>query len=273
MSVFVEEMELIEQVQSRAVIGTVSAVRGMTIFANDLRLPVGTIVRIENGGSDATIARGEVIGFDGARTVVMMLHACTGIKSGASVVSENAGRHIRAGESLLGRVINGLGEPIDSLGRLRNTKMWPLQSSPTVALSRRRIHDPLPTGVRAIDSMLTLGKGQRVGIFSGAGVGKSTLLGSIARNTSAQVNVIGLIGERGREVRDFLADALGESGLRRSVVIVATGDESPALRVRAALVSCAIAEYFRENGADVMLMIDSITRFAQAQRQIGLSMG
>jgi FliI/YscN family ATPase len=174
---------------------------------------------------------------------------------------------------MLGRVVNALGEPIDRRGPIRDATPAPLRPPPLIALRRRRIDEPLPTGVRVLDAMLTLGRGQRIGIFSGPGVGKSTLLAMIARHTAADVNVIALIGERGKEVRDFLETALGPQGLARSVVVVATGDESPLLRIRASLVACAVAEHFRDQGRDVLLQMDSITRLAQAQRQIGLSVG
>jgi flagellum-specific ATP synthase len=180
---------------------------------------------------------------------------------------------ISVSESFLGRVVNAFGQAIDGRHRLVGTHAQPLHAPPISALRRRRITEPLPTGLRVIDAFTTLGKGQRIGVFSAAGVGKSTLVGSMARNTSADVNVIALIGERGREVRDFIELALGREGLARSVVVVATGDESPLLRVRAALAACSVAEFFRHRGADVMLMMDSITRFAQAQRQIGLAVG
>jgi flagellum-specific ATP synthase len=176
-------------------------------------------------------------------------------------------------DAWLGRVVDALGRPLDGKGAIPvgfPQPLWPVRTSP---LERGVVRDALPTGVRAIDSMLTVGKGQRMGIFAGPGVGKSTLLGSIARGTSAHVNVIGLIGERGREVPEFIEHVLGEEGLRRSVVVVATGDESPLMRVRAASVACSAAEFFRDQGLDVLLMLDSITRFAQAQRQIGLSAG
>jgi flagellum-specific ATP synthase len=180
---------------------------------------------------------------------------------------------VQVGRSLLGRVVDGLGRPIDDGPRLQETVPRPLHPPPTRALDRKRIDEPLPTGVRAIDAMVTIGKGQRLGIFSGPGVGKSTLLATVARNTSADVNVIALVGERGKEVRDFLEVALGEDGLERSILVVSTSDESPLLRVRAAALACAIAEYFRDLGSDVMLMMDSVTRLAQAQRQIGLTGG
>jgi flagellum-specific ATP synthase len=176
-------------------------------------------------------------------------------------------------EAWLGRVVDALGRPIDGKGPIAAGSPQPLWPARTSPLTRGVVKHILPTGVRTIDSMLTIGKGQRMGIFAGPGVGKSTLLGSIARGTSAQVNVIGLIGERGREVPEFIEHVLGEEGLRRSVVVVATGDESPLMRVRAATVACSAAEFFRDAGLDVILMLDSVTRFAQAQRQIGLSAG
>lgn len=271
----------IEHLQPVEVAGSVAAVRGLTLLVDDLALPIGSLVRVEPElrAGTATRAeageamRGEVIGFDGSRCIVMLLSHATGIAPGSMVVGEQQAGTIAVGQSLLGRVIDAFGQPLDDGPDPLGTILQPLMADPTSALRRRRITEPLPTGVRAIDAMLTLGKGQRVGVFSGPGVGKSTLLGAIARNTSADVNVIGLIGERGREVRDFIEHALGEDGLARSVVVVATGDESPLLRVRAAYAACAVAEHFRDAGADVMLMIDSITRFAQAQRQIGLSVG
>jgi flagellum-specific ATP synthase len=281
-SVLASPIQTLARLQSAEVAGSVAAVRGPTLLVDDLALPIGSLVRIEGCGPRAShgegdrtspAIRGEVIGFDGPRCIVMLMSHANGIAPGAMVVGEQAASAIPVGRALLGRVINGLGEPIDGGDRPYDTIPQSLLADPTAALCRRRITQPLPTGVRAIDGMLTLGKGQRIGIFSGPGVGKSTLLGTIARNTSADVNVIALVGERGREVRDFIEHALGEEGLQRSVVVVATGDESPLLRVRAALAACAVAEFFRDAGADVMLMMDSITRFAQAQRQIGLSVG
>jgi flagellum-specific ATP synthase len=280
MSVLETQIGAIDRLQSRAIVGSISAVRGLSLLVDDLPLPVGSLVRIAQADSGSPQRspdrlRGEVVGFDGTRSIVMLLGQGAGLSPGAEVVAEpDAGpATVQVGASLLGRVIDGLGQTIDGGRKPIDTVARPLLASPTAALRRRRIGDPLPTGVRSIDAMLTLGKGQRVGIFSGAGVGKSTLIGTIARNTSADVNVIALVGERGREVRDFIEVALGERGLARSVVVVATGDQSPLLRVRAGMVACAVAEFFRDRGADVMLMMDSITRFAQAQRQIGLTIG
>lgn len=255
----------------------ISAVRGLSVLVDDLPLAVGSIVRVQPRGrrwqSSTDAVRGEVVGFDGSRSIVMLLNAAGGLSTGMLAIGEHDSQTIEVGPSMLGRIIDGLGRPIDNGRRLIDTESRPLMAAPVSAMKRRRITEPMPTGVRAIDSMLTLGSGQRIGIFSGAGVGKSTLVGSIARNTAADINVIGLIGERGREVREFIDESLGKEGLKRSVLVVATGDQSPLMRVRAAWVSCAVAEYFRDQGANVMLMMDSITRFAQAQRQIGLAVG
>jgi flagellum-specific ATP synthase len=187
----------------------------------------------------------------------------------------NLGRkmEVAVGPELLSRLIGGDGLPIDGKEDLKTKIVYPVDRNPPNAYQRKRIKEPIATGVRAIDGSLTVGKGQRIGIFSGSGVGKSTLLGMVARNTSADVNVIALIGERGREVRDFIERDLGEEGLKRSVVVVVTSDEPPLLRIRGAFVATAIAEYFRDQGLDVMFMMDSVTRFAMAQREVGLAIG
>lgn len=278
MTVLGSQLDTLQRLQPIEVAGSVTAVRGLSVLVQNLPLPVGSLVRFENHASRSAAAsrvttRGEIVGFEGAHSVVMLFGGSAGIAPGWRVIGEQSAQTIAVGPSLLGRVINGMGEPVDHGRSLTETIMWPLDPLPISALDRRRIDEPLPTGVRAIDGVLTLGKGQRIGIFAGPGVGKSTLLASIAKHTSADVNVIALIGERGREVRDFIETALGPEGLSRSVVIVATGDESPLMRVRAAMVACTVAEYFRDLSADVMLMMDSITRFAQAQRQIGLTVG
>ena len=262
----------VRSIEPREIAGTVRAVKGLVLSVEQLPLPVGSLVRVlVPHRMDAP--RGEVVGFDGSRALVMLLTEAEGISSGVRVIGEQPYATVGVSEQWLGRVVDALGRPIDGKGRIAPGSpqpIWPARTSP---LTRGVVREILPTGVRAIDSMLTIGKGQRMGIFAGPGVGKSTLLGSIARGTSAHVNVIGLVGERGREVPEFLHHVLGEEGLNRSVVVVATGDESPLMRVRAATVACSVAEYFRDGGLDVMLMIDSITRFAQAQRQIGLSAG
>jgi flagellum-specific ATP synthase len=181
--------------------------------------------------------------------------------------------NIKVGDGLLGRVIDGLGSPLDGKGDIKYEKVVPLYNEPINPLLRKRIKEPLDVGIKAINGLLTIGKGQRIGILAGSGVGKSTLIGMMARYTKADVNVIGLVGERGREVKEFIEKDLGEEGLRRSVVVAVTSDNSPLLRMRGAFVATSIAEYFREQGKDVLLMMDSITRFAMAQREIGLAIG
>ncbi|MEM7227924.1 MAG: FliI/YscN family ATPase [Planctomycetota bacterium] len=265
--------ETARDIEPRALTGTVTAVRGLSVLVEGLPLPVGAQVRLVRRGPGWDELRGAIVGFDGERAIVMLYGTSVGVGPGTAVCGEQSSPMVSVGESLLGRVIDGLGRPLDEqpppVLMARRLLLPPTIS----AMRRRRIAEPMVTGVRSIDGMLTLGRGQRIGVFSGAGVGKSTLIASIARHASSDVNVIALIGERGREVRDFLDEALGPEGLARSVVIVATGDEPPLLRVRAAYLASTIAEYFRDEGADVMLMMDSVTRFAQAQRQIGLAVG
>lgn len=270
--------ETIGAVQPMRITGRVSALRGLTVLVRDLPLAAGSLVEVQRqsrglSGKDTPGALGEVVGFSGADSIVMMLGTTAGICPGDRVVGLQTARTTLVGDCLLGRCIDGLGRPIDGLGPLHDTYPRPIDPAPMSAMSRRRISEAMHTGVRAVDLFTTLGRGQRIGVFAGPGVGKSTLLGTIARNASSDVNVIALIGERGREVNDFLAHNLGPEGLARSVVVVATGDESPLLRVRAALVAAAVAEHFRDAGRAVLLMMDSVTRFAHAHRQIGLSVG
>lgn len=252
--------------------GRVESVNGLSVSVADLPLPVGSIVRMEGCFDDAG-SLGEVIGFAGGRCVVMTYGGVEGVRPGSRVAMESVAPMVGVGGSLLGRVVNGLGEPIDGKGPVRDRVNRPLNAMPIGAMDRARVTEPIRTGVRAIDLMTPMGKGQRLGIFAGPGVGKSTLLGQIARGTSADVSVIALIGERGREVPEFIHDALGDEGLKRSVIVVATSDESPLLRLRAARYACAAAEHFRDAGRDVLLMMDSVTRFAHARRQVGLSVG
>ncbi|MDP1661484.1 MAG: FliI/YscN family ATPase [Phycisphaerales bacterium] len=257
-----------------AVVGRIEAVRGLSLLVRDLPAPVGSLVHLpELGPRQSPSAVGEVVGFSGLHTIVMMLGQTTGIRSGDRVVALHSNKSVAVGRCMLGRVLNGLGEPIDGGPVLHDLLPQPLDPSPLPSMSRSRITAAMPTGVRAIDLMTTLGRGQRIGLFAGPGVGKSTLLGSITRGCASDVNVVALIGERGREVKDFIEHSLGKTGLARSVVIVATGDESPLMRIRAAMSACAVAEFFRDHGMSVMLMMDSVTRFAHAQRQVGLSAG
>lgn len=217
--------------------------------------------------------RAEVTGFKGDRVLLMPLDEIVGISPGARVRRSPQPLSVPVTPQLLGRVLDGLGNPIDGKGPIRSEQVQPVYNSPPNPLVRQRISEPLATGIRSIDGLVTLGRGQRVGIFSGSGVGKSVTLGMIARYTDAQVNVIGLIGERGREVREFIERDLGPEGLKRSVVVVATSDQAAMVRIKGALITTAIAEYFRDQGLDVMLMMDSLTRVAMAQREIGLATG
>jgi flagellum-specific ATP synthase len=203
----------------------------------------------------------------------MAVDDTAGIEAGARVVATGERLMVPVSDKLLGRTLDAMGKPLDGKGDIESTVFYPAIADPPDPLKRRRIRERITTGVRAIDGMLTVGKGQRMGIFAGSGVGKSTLLGMIARNTSAQVNVVALIGERGREVNDFIENDLGPDGLARSVIIVSPSSAPPLARLRAAYVATAVAEYFRDQGMDVMLLFDSVTRFARAQREIGLATG
>ncbi|MBN1524453.1 MAG: FliI/YscN family ATPase [Spirochaetales bacterium] len=215
----------------------------------------------------------EVVGLSGKHVQLMPFDEMEGIEVGNVVIAMGETLSVPVSDKLLGRVLNPMGKPIDQKGDIGSSDFYSIFNDPSNVLRRKRITEPISTGIRSIDGLLTVGKGQRLGIFSGSGVGKSTLLGMIARNTSADVNVIALIGERGREVREFLENDLGEEGLKRSVVIVASSNSPPLSRIRGAYVATAVAEYFRDQGKDVMLMFDSVTRFARAQREIGLAVG
>lgn len=214
----------------------------------------------------------EVVGFRENRILLMPFDDMTGVGIGSLVENTGASFRVPVGEELLGRTVDGLGNPIDGT-KIRYGRYYEAEASPPDPLKRKIIDEVLPLGVKAVDSMITVGKGQRIGIFAGSGVGKSTLLGMFARNTKADVNVIALIGERGREVREFIERDLGEEGLKRSVVVVATSDKPALIRKKAAKTATAIAEYFRDQGKDVLLMMDSLTRFCMAQREIGLASG
>ena len=272
MNFLAPELSTLAQIESRGITGRVASVRGLTLLATDLPVPIGSLVRID-APTESGFVTGEVVGFEGRHTIIMLLADTTGIIPGAYVRLDQVFQAAPISRRMLGRVVNGLGVPIDDLGPIGECVNCPINPTPIGPMRRKRIDEPLRTGVRAIDLMTPMGRGQRLGIFAGPGVGKSTLLGQIARNTDADVNVIALIGERGREVLDFIHHALGPEGLARSLVVVATSDESPLLRVRAAKLATTAAEYFRDRGRDVLLMMDSVTRFAHAQRQVGLSVG
>ena len=225
------------------------------------------------GDPHESSARAEVVGFRDDRVLLMPLGEVEGIRPGTGVFPTRTSLKVPVADSLRGRILDGLGRPIDDRGPLHALEHRPVHGTAPAPLSRRRITEALGTGLRSIDGLVTLGKGQRMGIFSGSGVGKSTLLGMIARDSAADVNVIALVGERGKEVLDFIDQNLGPEGLQRSVVIVSTSEQPPLVRLKAAFVATTIAEYFREQGKDVMLMMDSLTRVAMAQREIGLSAG
>ncbi|MHB1549998.1 MAG: flagellar protein export ATPase FliI [Vulcanimicrobiaceae bacterium] len=222
---------------------------------------------------DAEPVLAEVVGFRDNKVLIMPLGDLTGIGAGSDVVTLGKTLEIGVTDRLLGRILDGLGRPIDGKGRIVAERRARVLAAPPDPLTRKRVAEPLSLGIRAIDGLLTCGKGQRVGIFAGSGVGKSTILGMIARNTSADINVIALVGERGKEVRDFIERDLGEEGLRRSVVVVSTSDQPALVRIKAAFVATTIAEFFRGAGLDVMFMMDSVTRFAMAQREVGLAIG
>ncbi|WP_072716327.1 FliI/YscN family ATPase [Rhodothermus profundi] len=254
--------------------GKVQSVVGLLIEASELPAAVGELCYIHEGQQpDARRFKAEVVGLRGHTTILMPLEETRGLRAGYLVEPSALPLTIRVGEAMLGRVVDANGRPIDGKGPLTVTDEQPVRNDPPPPLTRRMIDTPLFTGIRAIDAFLTLGRGQRIGIFAGSGVGKSTLLGMIARRARADVNVIALIGERGREVQEFIADNLGPEGLKRSVVVAVTGDQAAMSRVKGASVAMAIAEYFRDRGLDVLLMMDSITRVAMAQREIGLAVG
>ena len=251
--------------------GRVTEVVGMVVEATVPNGSVGDLCTIEVGSGESI--RAEVMGFRSGKMLLMPLDTTLGVSVGSRVTLSTRPLTIPVGRALLGRVIDAMGRPIDGKGPITGSVQRSVYNEPPPPMQRKRITEPFSTGIRSIDGLLTLGKGQRVGIFSGSGVGKSVLIGMIARNTDAQVNIIGLIGERGREVREFIERDLGAETLKNSVVVVATSDQAAQLRVKAALVATSLAEYFRDEGNDVMLMMDSLTRVAMAQREIGLAIG
>ncbi len=252
-------------------VGHVDQVIGLTIESKGPKARNGELCVVS--GIDGQEIAAEVVGFRSDRLLLMPLGEMNGIGPGSRVVASGDALQVGVGRGLLGRVLDGLGNPMDGRGPLQITDRYPTMNLPPNPFTRPRITEPLSLGVRAIDGVLTCGKGQRIGIFAGSGVGKSTLMGMIARNTAAEVNVVALIGERGREVRDFLERDLGPEGLKRSVVVVATSDQPALVRLKGAFVATAIAEFFRDQGMDVMFMMDSVTRFAMAQREVGLAVG
>ncbi|MBN2352016.1 MAG: FliI/YscN family ATPase [Spirochaetales bacterium] len=252
--------------------GVVERIQGLLIESRGPHAVVGELCQILVPQGRGTVWA-EVVGLRGSTVQLMSYDEVEGIEVGNLVIAMGENLSVPVSEKLMGRVLDSMGKPIDGKGDVGSTEWYSIFNSPPDVLKRKRIREPLATGVRSIDGLLTAGKGQRLGIFSGSGVGKSTLLGMIARNTAADVNVIALVGERGREVRDFIENDLGEEGLKRSVIIVAGSNKPPLARIRGAYVATTVAEYFRDLGKDVMLMFDSVTRFARAQREIGLAVG
>ncbi len=252
--------------------GKVVNVVGLTIESAGPDAKIGDICRIYPG-EDYQPIRAEVVGFKNKKTLLMPYEATEGVGIGCIVENQGYPLSVAVGDYLLGKTLNGLGEPVDAAGVPAESRRYPVEAPPPDPLSRKIIDEVLSLGVRAVDGLITLGKGQRIGIFAGSGVGKSTLMGMFARNTKADINVIALIGERGREVREFIEHDLGAEGMARSVVVVATSDKPALERKKAAMTATAIAEYFRDQGRDVLLMMDSLTRFSMAQREIGLASG
>lgn len=262
----------ITEVPRFAIYGRVTRLVGLVAEASGMDVGLGELCRITSMNGEQSVLA-EVVGFHERGVQLMPLGDMSGMHPGSSVKPLGRTFGVDVGPGLLGRVLDGLGHPIDGLGKMECVARVNLAAEPPNPLERQAISQVLETGVRAIDGTLTIGRGQRVGIFAGSGVGKSTLLGMVARHARADVNVIALLGERGREVRDFIENSLGEEGLSRSVIVVATGDQAALVRARGALVATAIAEYFRDEGKQVLLMVDSVTRVAMAWREIGLATG
>jgi flagellum-specific ATP synthase len=262
----------VKQARSAEMRGRVVQLIGLVIESEGPLAAVGEVCRIQSARGDASTLA-EVVGFRNHHLLLMPLEETHGIHPGSEVIATGAPLRFPVGDELKGRVIDGLGHPLDGRGPLRGSHMTGLQMAPPHPLKRQRIHEVFRTGIKALDAFVPCGRGQRLGIFAGSGVGKSTLLGMIASHAEADVNVIALIGERGREVREFLEKDLDEAGRRKSVVVVATSNEPALARVKGAFLAMSIAEHFREQGRNVLLMMDSVTRFAMAQREIGLAIG
>ena len=263
----------IEHCKSMNMIGKVVQIVGLVIECNGPNVSMGELCYVHSHFEDVEPLPAEVVGFREGYVLLMPLGETKGIGPGCQVISAQKVLQVKVGPELLGRVIDGLGNPIDGKGPILCQKEYPIQADPPAPLERPVIKDSLYVGVRAIDGLITMGQGQRIGIMAGSGVGKSTLLSMIARNTEADISVIALVGERGREVKEFIERDLGEEGLKRSVVVVATSDKPALVRIKGALTATAIAEYFRDRGRKVVLMMDSVTRFAMAQREVGLTVG
>ena len=269
LAAYAQKLETIDTLKS---IGRVTRSVGLIVESQGPTVSVGDLCYLPSTNGERTTML-EVVGFRDNNVLLMPLGQMPPVRVGDSIVAAGVSSEVNVGPELLGRTIDALGRPLDGLGDIKTKTSYPLNRETTNPLARANIDEPLETGVRVIDGLLTVGAGQRIGIFGGSGVGKSTLLGMMANRSSADVNVIALIGERGREVREFIENELGEDGMKRSILVVSTSDDSALVRIRAALAATSIAEYFKDQGANVLLIMDSVTRFCMAQREIGLAAG
>lgn len=263
---------IIEKTNPIGEVGKVTEIVGLIIEADGPKSSIGDLCYIYNRLDEQPIWA-EVVGFKQSKILLMPLGSMEGLMPGALVINSGAPMQIKVGPQLLGRVLDGLGSPIDNLGAINSQSLYSTQADAINPLNRQLIRTPLSLGIRSIDGFITAGKGQRLGVFAGSGVGKSTTLAMMAKNTNADLNVIALIGERGREVREFIESTLGPEGMKRSIVVVATSEQPSLVKIKAAFVATAIAEYFRDCGKDVLFMLDSVTRIAMAQREVGLAVG
>ncbi|MDO5307278.1 MAG: flagellar protein export ATPase FliI [bacterium] len=265
-------LDIIKKTNTIKEIGKISEIIGLTIESDGPKSSIGDLCYIYNDYNSTPIPA-EVVGFRQDKILLMPLGSPDGIRPNAFVINTGEAMKIGVGNQLIGRVLDGLGRPIDTLGDIRFSEFRSTKAEAINPLKRKRISEPLALGIKAVDGFSTLGKGQRMGIFAGSGVGKSTTLGMMAKNTSADLNVIALIGERGREVKEFIEEILGTEGMKRSIVVAATSEQPSLVKIKAAFVATSIAEYFRDKGMDVLFMLDSVTRIAMAQREVGLAIG
>ena len=269
---FAKYFDILEKTDTLERAGRVTKIVGLAVEASGPASKIGDVCEMHTLTGERSV-RAEIVGFRDGRTLLMPFGSLEGVGLGSYVVYTGKSLRVPVGKELTGRILDALGHPFDGLPQPETEAWYPADNVPPNPLARERIHEVLPLGIKAIDSMLTVGRGQRLGIFSGSGVGKSTMLGMIARYAVADVNVIVLVGERGREVRDFIERDLGKEGLRKSVLVIATSDQPALLRLKCAMTGTAIAEYFRDYGYQVLLLMDSLTRFAMAQREIGMAAG
>lgn len=265
--------EALADFEPRRSMGKIEKIIGMTVEASGPECNIGDVCRVYKKGSEKDFIFAEAVGFQSDKVLLMPYTDIEGIGPGSIV--DNTGKQlmVKTGSALIGRIVDAIGNPLDNGGKIDYTDEMPISGIPVNPLARPKIAEPLELGVKAIDGLCTLGKGQRIGIFAGSGVGKSTLMGMIAKKVKADLNVIALVGERGREVREFIENDLGEEGMKRSVVVVATSDQPAMMRSKCPQTATAIAEYFMQQGKDVLLMMDNLTRFAMAKRDVGLSIG